>query len=52
MTYELRFLPEVEEDVIAGYLWYEAKSSGLGEDLWFDSLSLALGGKKHATFTF
>ena len=32
MTYELRFLPEVEEDVIAGYLWYEGKSSGLGED--------------------
>ena len=32
MTYELCFLPEVEEDVIAGYLWYEGKSSGLGED--------------------
>ena len=32
MTYELHFLPEVEEDVIAGYLWYKAKSSGLGED--------------------
>jgi len=32
MTYDLRFLPEVEEDVLGGYLWYEAKSSGLGED--------------------
>lgn len=32
MTYILHFLPEVEEDVIAGYLWYEGKSSGLGED--------------------
>lgn len=32
MTYELRFLPEIEEDVFGGYLWYEAKSSGLGED--------------------
>ena len=32
MTYELRFLPEVEGDAIAGYLWYEGKSSGLGED--------------------
>lgn len=28
----LRFLPEVEDDVIGGYLWYEAKSYGLGEE--------------------
>lgn len=32
MTYTLRFLPEVEEDVIGGYSWYEAKSPGLGEE--------------------
>lgn len=32
MTYSLRFLPEVEEDVVAGYTWYEGKSQGLGED--------------------
>ncbi len=32
MTYGLRFLPEVEEDVIGGYVWYEAKSQGLGEE--------------------
>jgi len=32
MTYTLRFLPEVEEDVINGYIWYEAKSQGLGEE--------------------
>jgi plasmid stabilization system protein ParE len=32
MTYSLRFLPEIEEDVIAGYVWYEEKSKGLGED--------------------
>ncbi len=32
MTYVLRFLPEVEEDVINGYVWYEEKSRGLGED--------------------
>jgi len=32
MTYTLRFLPEVEEDAVNGYLWYEAKSRGLGED--------------------
>jgi hypothetical protein len=32
MTYPLRFLPEIEEDVINGYVWYETKSRGLGED--------------------
>ena len=32
MTYNLRFLPEVEEDVITGYVWYEEKSPGLGEE--------------------
>ncbi len=32
MTYTLRFLPEVEEDAIAGYAWYEDKAPGLGEE--------------------
>jgi plasmid stabilization system protein ParE len=32
MTYNLRILPEVEEDVMAGYAWYEEKSPGLGEE--------------------
>lgn len=32
MTYDLRFLPEIEGDVIAGYLWYEDKARGLGEE--------------------
>ena len=32
MTYTLRFLPEIEEDAISGYVWYESKSRGLGED--------------------
>ena len=32
MTYDLRFLPEVEEDAIAAYSWYEEKAGGLGED--------------------
>ena len=32
MTYDLRFLPEVEDDVIAGYSWYEEKVRGLGEE--------------------
>jgi toxin ParE1/3/4 len=32
MTYTLRFLPEVEDDVVSGYEWYERKSAGLGED--------------------
>ena len=32
MTYDLRFLPEVEEDVISGYAWYEEKAPGLGDE--------------------
>ena len=32
MTYSLRFLPEVEEDVMAGYAWYEENAQGLGEE--------------------
>ena len=29
MTYTLRFLPDLEEDAIGGYAWYEGKSPGL-----------------------
>jgi len=32
MKLVLRFLPEVEEDAIAGYEWYESKAIGLGEE--------------------
>ncbi len=32
MTYTLRFLPEVETDVLGGRTWYEGKSTGLGEE--------------------
>ncbi len=32
MTYELSFLPEIEEDLVVGYLWYEDKSLGLGDE--------------------
>jgi len=32
MTYTLAFLPEVEDDIAAGYAWYEEKSRGLGEE--------------------
>ncbi len=32
MMHVLHFLPEVEEDVIASYAWYEEKVSGLGEE--------------------
>jgi plasmid stabilization system protein ParE len=32
MTYALRFLPELEEDVLSGYAWYEARAEGLGEE--------------------
>jgi len=32
VTYSLSFLPEVENDAIMGYDWYEDKSTGLGDD--------------------
>jgi len=32
MTYGLRFLPEVEDDALAGYAWYEDKAPGLGDE--------------------
>jgi len=31
MTYVLRFLPEVEADVLKGRAWYEERTPGLGE---------------------
>lgn len=32
MTYTLHFLPELEQDVLTGYSWYEERSRGLGEE--------------------
>ena len=32
MTYVLRFLPEVEDDALSGYAWYEGKAQGLGHE--------------------
>ena len=32
MTLPLRFLAQVEEDLVAGHTWYEGKSPGLGEE--------------------
>jgi hypothetical protein len=32
MSFSLSFLPEVEKDALAGYIWYEEKAIGLGED--------------------
>jgi hypothetical protein len=32
MTYALRFLAEVEGDLLTGRAWYEEKSLGLGEE--------------------
>jgi toxin ParE1/3/4 len=32
MKYKLIFRPEVEEDAIEGYVWYEKKAVGLGEE--------------------
>ncbi len=33
MTYVLRFLPEVEEDAINAFAWYQEKAQGPGEVL-------------------
>jgi len=30
--HSLRFIPEIEEDAIVGYTWYEEKAAGLGEE--------------------
>ena len=32
MTFTLHFLPEIEDDVLNAYAWYEDKSKGLGEE--------------------
>ncbi len=32
MTYSLRFIPKVYEDVVAGYMWYGDKAEELGEE--------------------
>lgn len=32
MTYTLRFLPEIEHDLVIGYQWYESKYADLGEE--------------------
>ncbi len=32
MSYSLSFRSEVEDDAISGYLWYEEKVTGLGEE--------------------
>jgi hypothetical protein len=30
VKYSLLFLPEVEDDAVNGYVWYEQKTRGLG----------------------
>lgn len=32
MRYLLSFLPEVEEEAVCAYVWYEEKAKGLGEE--------------------
>lgn len=32
MTHSLRFLPEVTEDLLAAFEWYEAQAESLGEE--------------------
>jgi hypothetical protein len=39
MIYKLRFVPEIMEDIISGYTWYEAGALGAGE-AFLDVLSL------------
>ena len=41
MKYTLRFLPEVVQDAINGYTWYETKAIGLGEEFLFVFYSAA-----------
>lgn len=42
MSYTLRFLPEVEEDAIAGYEWYEQKSQVLARNSYVLSMRALL----------
>ena len=32
MMHSLRFVPEIETDVLTGRMWYEDKAPGLGEE--------------------
>ncbi len=32
MTFNIRFVPEIEEDLLSGFSWYEEKALGLGEE--------------------
>jgi hypothetical protein len=45
MTYRLRLLPQVEQDVLAGYEWYDQKTQGLGDEflhMFYSCISGAL----------
>jgi len=43
MNYSISFFPEVEDDAISGYRWYEGKAIGLGEE--FLRLFYAISGE-------
>jgi len=32
MNFKVVFRPEIEEDILSGYSWYESKSAGLGSE--------------------
>ena len=51
MTYVLSFLPEVEEDAIGGYRWYEEKGTGLGEGFLRIFYACAQGLQAHTAET-
>lgn len=39
MRYDICFLPDVKEDVVAGYRWYKGKGPGLADILRLRGLS-------------
>lgn len=43
MNYRILFVPELEEDLFSGYLWYAAKLKGLGEEYLRDFQDRAKG---------
>lgn len=48
----LRFLPDAEDDIIAGYAWYESKAKGLGEEFLRLFYAGAAGLKENPLYTF
>jgi len=43
MNYRILFVPEIEDDLLSGYMWHAAKLQGLGEDFLGDFRDCARG---------